>query len=75
MDHLIELKSDAAVRRATGANEVVRQFRRVAFLVGLETAQTGDLRFLSINGPAGFDTEPFRAAVPEGPGSRPRWNE
>jgi len=129
VDHLIELKADAAVRRATGANEVVRQFRRmegyfyrgsdhglrrrlgrtepgvrllllfaptvacvehvadhaslyesvepttrvegvdadrrVAFLVGLEAAQTGGLRFLSINGPAGFDTEPFRAAVPE----------
>ena len=28
VDHLIELKADAAVRRATGANEVLRQFRR-----------------------------------------------
>lgn len=128
VDHLIELKADAAVRRATGANEVLRQFRRmeeyfyrgsdhgvrrrlgrtepgvrllllfaptvacvehvaehaslyesvepatrvegvdadrrVAFLVGLGAAQTGELRFLSVNGPAGFDSEPFRAAVP-----------
>ena len=130
VDYLIELKADAAVRRATGANEVLRQFRRmeeyfyrgsdhgvrrrlgrtepgvrllllfaptvacvehvaehtslyesvepttsvegvdadrrVAFLVGLEAAQTGGVRFLSINGPAGFDSDPFRAAVPEG---------
>ncbi len=29
VDHVIELKSDAAVRRATGANEVLRQFRRM----------------------------------------------
>ncbi|GAA0510169.1 hypothetical protein SAMN04488066_11713 [Halorubrum aquaticum] len=28
VDHVIELKSDAAVRRATGANEVLRQYRR-----------------------------------------------
>ncbi|SNR51868.1 hypothetical protein [Halorubrum vacuolatum] len=28
VDHVIELKSDAAVRRATGANELLRQFRR-----------------------------------------------
>jgi len=28
VDHVIELKGDAAVRRATGANEVLRQFRR-----------------------------------------------
>lgn len=29
VDHVIELKSDAAVRRATGANEVLRQYRRM----------------------------------------------
>ena len=29
VDAVIELKSDAAVRRATGANEVLRQFRRM----------------------------------------------
>lgn len=29
VDYLVELKSDAAVRRATGANEVLRQFRRM----------------------------------------------
>ncbi|WP_281193913.1 hypothetical protein [Halorubrum sp. F4] len=29
VDHAIELKSDAAVRRATGANEVLRQYRRM----------------------------------------------
>ena len=29
VDTVIELKSDAAVRRATGANEVLRQFRRM----------------------------------------------
>lgn len=28
-DRLIELKSDAAVRRATGANEILRQYRRM----------------------------------------------
>lgn len=27
-EHVIELKGDAAVRRATGANEILRQFRR-----------------------------------------------
>jgi len=29
VDHVIELKSDAAVRRATGANEILRQYRRM----------------------------------------------
>jgi len=29
VDHVIELKADAAVRRATGANEILRQFRRM----------------------------------------------
>ncbi|QWC20053.1 hypothetical protein [Halorubrum sp. 2020YC2] len=29
VDRVIELKSDAAVRRATGANEVLRQYRRM----------------------------------------------
>jgi len=29
VDHVIELKGDAAVRRATGANEVLRQYRRM----------------------------------------------
>ncbi|MFC7324257.1 hypothetical protein ACFQMF_06645 [Halorubrum rutilum] len=29
VDHVIELKADAAVRRATGANEVLRQYRRM----------------------------------------------
>lgn len=29
VDHVIELKSDAAVRRVTGANEVLRQYRRM----------------------------------------------
>ena len=29
VDHAIELKADAAVRRATGANEVLRQYRRM----------------------------------------------
>lgn len=29
VDRLVELKADAAVRRATGANEVLRQFRRM----------------------------------------------
>ncbi|WP_049982538.1 hypothetical protein [Halorubrum sp. BV1] len=29
VDHVVELKSDAAVRRATGANEVLRQYRRM----------------------------------------------
>ena len=29
VDHVLELKSDAAVRRATGANEVLRQYRRM----------------------------------------------
>ena len=29
VDRVIELKSDAAVRRATGANEILRQFRRM----------------------------------------------
>ncbi len=28
VDHVIELKGDAAIRRATGANEVLRQYRR-----------------------------------------------
>jgi len=129
VDHLIELKADAAVRRATGANEVLRQFRRaeryfyrgsdhavrrrlgrtepgvrllllfaptatcvehvaehaslyesvepttrvegvdadrrVAFLVGLDAAPEGGVRFLSVNGPATFDSERFRLAVPD----------
>ena len=29
VDHVVELKSDAAVRRATGANEILRQYRRM----------------------------------------------
>jgi len=29
VDHVIELKGDAAVRRATGANEILRQYRRM----------------------------------------------
>ncbi|MFD1571534.1 hypothetical protein [Halorubrum laminariae] len=29
VDHVIELKGDAAVREATGANEVLRQYRRM----------------------------------------------
>lgn len=29
VDHVIELKSDAAVRGATGANEILRQYRRM----------------------------------------------
>jgi hypothetical protein len=29
VDHVIELKSDAAVRAATGANEILRQYRRM----------------------------------------------
>ncbi|MFC5278737.1 hypothetical protein ACFPM1_08225 [Halorubrum rubrum] len=29
VDHVIELKCDAAVRRVTGANEVLRQYRRM----------------------------------------------
>lgn len=29
VDRLVELKADAAVRRATGANEVLRQYRRM----------------------------------------------
>ncbi|MES3160479.1 MAG: hypothetical protein PPP55_02785 [Halorubrum sp.] len=29
VDHVVELKADAAVRRATGANEILRQFRRM----------------------------------------------
>ncbi|ELZ97970.1 hypothetical protein C440_01943 [Haloferax mucosum ATCC BAA-1512] len=29
VDYLIELKSDAAVRHATGANEILRQYRRM----------------------------------------------
>lgn len=29
VDHVIELKSDAAIRHATGANEVLRQYRRM----------------------------------------------
>ncbi len=29
VDHVVELKSDSGVRRATGANEVLRQFRRM----------------------------------------------
>ncbi|GAB3694513.1 hypothetical protein [Halorubrum pallidum] len=29
VDHVVELKGDAAVRRATGANEVLRQYRRM----------------------------------------------
>lgn len=28
-DYLVELKSDAAIRHATGANEILRQFRRM----------------------------------------------
>lgn len=28
-DHVIELKSDAAIRSATGANEILRQYRRM----------------------------------------------
>ena len=127
-EYVIELKADAAVRRATGADEILRQFRRavryfyrdeshevrprigrteppirfllafaptvpcvthaarhaplyesidptgdtegvaserrVAFLVGLDGAP-GDLRMVSFNAGAGFDSEPFRAAVPD----------
>jgi len=29
VDHVIELKSDAAVRQVTGANEILRQYRRM----------------------------------------------
>ncbi len=29
VDYVIELKSDAAIRRATGANEILRQYRRM----------------------------------------------
>lgn len=29
VDYLVELKSDAAIRHATGANEILRQFRRM----------------------------------------------
>jgi hypothetical protein len=129
VDYLLELKADAAVREATGANEILRQFRRmeryfykddehgirkrlgrdepgvhllllfaptvacvehvgehrslyesvdpearvsgvdasrkVAFLVGFDAAADGQLRFLSINGDASFDSEPFRAAMPD----------
>lgn len=129
-DYLIELKADAAVREATGANEIIRQFRRmeryfykdeehairrslgrtepavrllllfaptvacvehvaehralyesvepetqvsgvdavrkVAFLVGLDGDSPADLGFLSFNGDAGFESEAFRAAIPDG---------
>ena len=129
VDHLIELKADAAVRRATGANEVLRQFRRteqyfypgsdravrrrlgrtvpgvrllllfaptvacvehvaahaslyesvepatrvegvdavrkVAFLVDLDAAADGGVRFLSVNDGAGLGSAAFRRAVPD----------
>jgi hypothetical protein len=130
VEYLAELKADPAVRMAAGANEILRQYRRmeryfyedeahdlrtrlgregpgvhllllfaptprcvehvfehrrlygsidpdltvdsvpaarkVAFLVNLEAAESGELGFLSVNDDVAIDSEAFREAVPDG---------
>ncbi|RLM54098.1 hypothetical protein DVK02_11785 [Halobellus sp. Atlit-31R] len=130
VSYLAELKADPAVRMAAGANEILRQYRRmeryfyaddahdlrtrlgrdgpglyllllfaptvrcvehvvqnrrlygsidpeltvdgvpaerkVAFLVNLDSAPSGGLGFLSVNGDVGVDSPLFRRAVPDG---------
>ncbi|GGL63658.1 hypothetical protein [Halocalculus aciditolerans] len=53
VDYLVELKGDPAVRHATGANEILRQYRRMERYFYRDDAHTLEPR-LSRDGPGAF---------------------